>query len=98
VSDLPAGWIETTFGEVTKIVAGGTPSSTDPSNFTSEGGTPWITPSDLSGYKNIYISRGARNLTEKGLRESSAKVFPAGSVLFSSRAPIGYVAIAANDV
>jgi type I restriction enzyme S subunit len=98
VSDLPAGWTKTTFGEATTIVAGGTPSSKVSSNFTTEGGIPWITPSDLSGYKKIYISRGARNLTEKGLRESSAKVFPAGSVLFSSRAPVGYVAIAANDV
>jgi type I restriction enzyme, S subunit len=98
MSELPDGWIETVFGEVVKVVGGGTPKSTDSTNFTTEGGTPWITPSDLSGYKQMFISRGSRNLTVKGLRESSAKLLPSGSVLFSSRAPIGYVAIAANDL
>src|SRR6266487_3176942 len=70
MSDLPIGWVKTTFGEVTEIIGGGTPSSKVSSNFTKEGGTPWITPSDLSGYKEIYISHGARNLTDRGLRES----------------------------
>jgi type I restriction enzyme S subunit len=82
-----------------QIVAGGTPPSKEASNFTTgDLGIPWITPADLSGYKQVYISHGARSLTEKGFVKSSAKKMPAGSVLFSSRAPIGYVAIAANEI
>ena len=98
MSELPENWGSCEIGDVAKVVGGGTPSSGDPTNFTKKGGIPWITPADLSKYKDIYIRRGARNLTEKGLRESSAKIIPAGSVLFSSRAPVGYVVIASNDV
>lgn len=99
MSQLPSNWVECLIGDVTRIVAGGTPPSKDASNFTVEdAGIPWVTPADLSEYKQIYISRGARNLTEKGFSECSAIKMPAGSVLFSSRAPIGYVAIAANEV
>src|SRR5699024_6739920 len=57
-----------------------------------------ITPKDLSGYNKKYISHGERNITELGLEKSSAKLYPKGTVLFSSRAPIGYVAIASNEV
>jgi type I restriction enzyme S subunit len=70
----------------------------EPTNFTTEGGVPWITPADLSGYKKIYISHGARNLSDKGFSVCSATKIPQGSVLFSSRAPVGYVAIAANEL
>jgi type I restriction enzyme S subunit len=98
MSAIPEKWIKCDIGDVTKIVSGGTPPSKDSTNFTNKGGMPWITPSDLSGYKDVYISRGARNLTEKGLSNSSATPIPARSVLFSSRAPIGYVAIAKNEL
>lgn len=60
--ETPEGWVSCKIGEVTQIVSGGTPPSKDLTNFTTEGGIPWITPADLSGYKDIYISRGARNL------------------------------------
>ncbi|MBK5915574.1 restriction endonuclease subunit S [Rhodocyclus purpureus] len=96
--ELPAGWAQCEIGEVARIVSGGTPPSKDQTNFTSEGGIPWVTPADLSGYRSCYISRGARNLSEKGYAACSAAKLPAGSVLFSSRAPIGYVAIAANEI
>lgn len=95
---LPGGWTHCEIGEVAEVVGGGTPASKDPSNFTTEGGIPWITPADLSGHSGLYISRGARNLTEKGFNACSASKVPPGSVLFSSRAPIGYVAIAANEL
>ena len=98
MNKLPDGWVTCEIGEVTQIVNGGTPSTKDPTNFSIVGGIPWITPSDLSGYKEIFISRGARNLSKKGLAESSASILPKGSVLFSSRAPIGYVAIAKNEL
>lgn len=95
---LPQGWFECEIGDVAKVVGGGTPPSKDPTNFTTLGGIPWITPADLSGYKDVYISRGARSLSEKGYTTCSAIKIPAGSVLFSSRAPVGYVAIAATEV
>src|SRR5690606_19854509 len=53
---------------------------------------------DLSINKNKYISRGEIDISELGLRESSARLMPKGTVLFSSRAPIGYIAIAKNAV
>lgn len=96
--DLPKGWHRSTLGEVAKVVGGGTPRTTEAGNFSEESGHPWITPADLTGYTDKYISRGRRFLTDQGLAESSAKFLPTGSVLFSSRAPIGYVAIAANPV
>ncbi len=95
---MPENWIECAIGDVARVVAGGTPPSKDESNFTLVGGVPWITPADLSGYRRIYIERGARNLTDKGFGSCSAQKMPAGTVLFSSRAPIGYVAVAANEV
>ena len=94
---VPASWQWSTFGEVATVIGGGTPKTSDPSNFDG-GDIPWITPADLSGYSEKFISRGARNITGKGLKSSSARMMPAGTVLFSSRAPIGYVAIASHPV
>jgi restriction endonuclease S subunit/predicted ATPase len=96
--ETPEGWVSCKIGEVTRIASGATPPSKDPTNFTTEGGIPWVTPADLSGYKDIYISCGARNLTDKGFSACSTTKIPQGSVLFSSRAPVGYVAIAANEL
>ena len=98
MSGLPTGWESAVFGEVMRIVSGGTPPSKDETNFAAKGGIPWLTPADLSGYRETYISGGARNLSEKGYATCSATKIPAGSVLFSSRAPIGYVAIASNEI
>lgn len=83
----------TTMGEIAEVVGGGTPRTSEPSNF-ENGDVPWLTPADLSGFDGMYVSRGARNITQKGLTSSAARLLPAGTVLFTSRAPIGYVAIA----
>jgi type I restriction enzyme, S subunit len=96
-SDLPDGWTVTTMGAIAGVIGGGTPRSSEATNF-SDDGQPWITPADLSGFRELYIRRGKRDLSEEGLRSCSAVVIPAGSVLMSSRAPIGYLAIAANEV
>ncbi len=88
-------WLET--GGVATVVGGGTPKTSDPENF-DKGEIPWITPADLSAYTGKYIARGARNITEQGLKGSSARLLPTNTVLFSSRAPIGYVAIASQPV
>jgi len=84
-------------GDVNVVVGGGTPSTADLSNY-ENGEVPWITPADLSGYREKFIGRGQRNITRKGLENSGARLMPRGTVLFSSRAPIGYVAIEANEI
>jgi type I restriction enzyme, S subunit len=96
---LPNSWIWCRLSEVGAIVGGGTPPSGDANNFAVGGaGIAWLTPADLGKHFELYISHGARDLTAQGLHSSSATVMPKGSVLFTSRAPIGYTAIAANDV
>jgi type I restriction enzyme, S subunit len=94
---IPETWEWTVFGEVAQVVGGGTPRTSDPSNW-EQGIVPWVTPADLSGYTGKYISHGERFLTERGLQNSSARLMPAGALLMSSRAPIGYVAIAARPL
>lgn len=93
---LPKGWMHVTIAELGQIFSGGTP-STKESVFWN-GNISWISPSDLTGYKNKFIERGAKSITPEGLKNSSARVMPAGSVHFSSRAPIGYTVISSVDM
>jgi type I restriction enzyme S subunit len=93
---LPKNWVWARLEEIGVVASGGTPSTSVPEYF--DGDVPWITPVDLSKFSGKLIQRGRRNISEKGLRSSSAVLLPAGTILFSSRAPIGYVAIAANPV
>jgi type I restriction enzyme S subunit len=94
---IPENWVWTRIGDITQIVGGGTPRSNDPA-FYEDGTIPWIRPVDLSDYDDMRISRGSKNITQEGLKNSPARLIPKNSLLFSSRAPIGYVAIASNDV
>lgn len=82
--------------DVADIIGGGTP-DTKKQEFWN-GNIPWITPKDLSSYNYRYISNGERNITKKGLENSSARILPQGSILLTSRAPIGYIAIAQNEL
>lgn len=82
--------------EIGKIVSGATPKTSEPTYYGGE--IPWLTPADLSGYGRKYISHGSRNITQMGYDSCSTQIMPAGTVLFSSRAPIGYVAIAQNPI
>ncbi len=92
-----AEWIECKISDIGTVVGGATPSTKKPENY--ENGTiAWITPKDLSTFTGRYIQSGERNITEIGLRSCSTQLLPKDTVLFSSRAPIGYVAIAANEV
>lgn len=90
-------WVEKKFSELGTIVGGATPSTKVESNY-KDGEIPWITPKDLAGFRGRYIERGERNITKQGLESCSAQLMPANTVLFTSRAPIGYVAIAKNPV
>ncbi|HHE8712299.1 restriction endonuclease subunit S [Haemophilus influenzae] len=92
-----SNWKVMKLSEVATIVGGGTPSSSK-SEYFENGNIPWITPKDLSGYNKRYISKGERNITELGLKNSSAKLLPKNTVLLTSRAPIGYIAIASNEI
>lgn len=92
-----AEWIKCKISDIGTVVGGATPSTKKPENY--ENGTiAWITPKDLSTFTGRYIQRGERNITEIGLKSCSTQLLPKDTVLFSSRAPIGYVAIAANEV
>jgi len=96
LSELPENWTWTRLGEIGIVASGGTPSTKIHEYF--DGDVPWITPADLSDFTGKFIHRGRRNISEKGLNSSSAVLLPEGTILFSSRAPIGYVVIAANPV
>jgi len=90
--DIPKTWEWCRLRHIGAIVGGGTPKTAIADYW--DGDVPWITPADLSGYKEMYISGGTRNISSEGLCKSSAQLLPKHTVLFSSRAPIGYVAIA----
>ena len=90
-------WKDGVLSDLGTVVAGGTPSKTKPEYY-SEQGIAWITPKDLSLNKSKFISRGEIDISELGFSKSSATKMPTGTVLFRSRAPIGYISIAANEV
>lgn len=82
--------------EIGEVVGGGTPSTEHEEYW--NGDIPWVSPKDLTGYNNVYISHGENFITQKGLNKSGTKLLPQNTVLFSSRAPIGYIALAANPI
>ena len=94
---IPDNWCWTRIGSIAEVASGGTPSSAV-SEYYDGGAIPWISPADLSGYRDIYINGGAKNITALGLEKSSARLLPKDTVCLSSRAPIGYVAIASNPL
>lgn len=90
-------WKTCTISDIGTVIGGATPSTKKSNNY--ENGTiAWITPKDLSSFSGRYIKNGERNITEVGLKSCSTQLMPKDTVLFSSRAPIGYVAIAAGEV
>ncbi|WP_457792834.1 restriction endonuclease subunit S [Pseudomonas syringae] len=96
--EIPEGWMDGTLNDLGQIVGGSTPSTKNPDNFTAKG-TPWITPNDLSDTQgNKFITRGAQDVSDEGIKDASLKKYPAGTVLLSSRAPIGYMAIARAEL
>lgn len=89
-------WTEYKIEEIADVVGGGTPSTKVPQYY--GGNIPWLTPKDLTNYTNRFIAKGERNITKEGLSNSSARMVPKNTILLTSRAPIGYMAIATNDV
>lgn len=97
VDNADPEWAIGTISDLGAVVGGSTPSKAKPEYYT-ETGIAWITPKDLSINKSKFISHGENDITELGLKNSSATIMPEGTVLFSSRAPIGYIAVAAGEV
>ena len=96
--EIPKGWRAGNLGDLGTITSGGTPSTGNDAYYTDKG-IAWITPNDLSGNEHLmFFSHGERDVTQEGLKSSSAVLMPVGTVLFSSRAPIGYISIAENEV
>lgn len=89
-------WNKMKISDIAEVIGGGTPSTGDSTYWGEE--IPWLTPKDLSGYKKRYISKGSRSLSKVGLKNCSAKILPKGSILLTSRAPIGYLAIAEDNL
>lgn len=94
---VPENWCWTEIGKITSVQSGGTP-STSHDEYYEGGDIPWISPADLSGYNNIYIRNGNKYITQLGLEKSSARLLPKDTVCLSTRAPIGYVVIAENEL
>lgn len=97
IDNARSEWKKGTVCDLGTVVGGSTPSKSKPEYYT-DSGIAWITPKDLSVNKSKFIYHGENDITELGLKNSSASIMPEGTVLFSSRAPIGYIAIAAGEV
>lgn len=94
--EIPESWEWVRLEELGEIIGGGTPKTSTPEFW--DGDIAWLTPADMKNIKGKYASSGARNITQQGLDKSSARLMPSGTVLYSSRAPIGYIAIADNNI
>lgn len=97
ITNAKPTWKAGTIADLGNVVGGGTPSKKRDEYYT-ERGIAWITPKDLSNDHSKFISHGEIDITELGFTNSSAVRMPSGTVLFSSRAPIGYIAIADEEV
>ena len=96
IGKIPEDWDVKKICQVAEVIGGGTP-STKVSDYWG-GQIAWITPKDLSNFKFRLIKNGERNITKEGLKNSSAKLLPKGTVLLTTRAPVGYLAIADNEI
>lgn len=96
IGQIPENWEILEVEKFAEVIGGGTPSTKDSENF--GGDIPWLTPRDLSNFNDRYVKNGERNITEKGLQSSGTKLLPKDSILLTSRAPVGYLAIAQNDL
>jgi hypothetical protein len=94
--EIPNGWEVVDLLNFSEIKNGATPSTTDEANYGGE--IVWITPKDLSDQKSKFVYQGERNITKHGFDSCSTSMLPVGTVLMSSRAPIGLVSIAKKEV
>ena len=95
--EIPSNWIWVRLQSLGEIIGGGTP-KTKNSEYWEGGNIAWLTPADMKYINGKYVSRGKRDITKLGLEKSSAKLMPRNSVVYSTRAPIGYIAITNNEL
>lgn len=96
---LPNGWVWCRLSDIGEIVGGATPLTTEKAYYTEQGkGIAWVTPADMKHSKGNMISRGRKDITDAGYESCSTRLLPAGSIVFSSRAPIGLIAFAQNEL
>ena len=95
--EIPDSWEWVRLTTLGEIVGGGTPKTNIP-EYWDKGNIPWLTPADMKFVTGKYVDKGERCITEEGLKGSSAHMMPAGTIVYSSRAPIGYIAIASTEL
>lgn len=95
--DAPGNSVPGLISDLGEVVGGATPSTDNPEYFCDDA-IAWISPKDLTGTGLKFIYRGELCITESAYNSCSTKLMPAGTVLFTSRAPVGTVAIAMNDI
>lgn len=93
---IPKGWEASTCGAELNFIGGGTPSKKEPS-YWNDGSVAWYTPTDLTRTGWRYTAQPEMRVTEQGVAKSSARLFPAGSVMMTSRATLGVLAIATSE-
>lgn len=97
VDGVPEGWEKKKISDICDTIGGGTPSTKEASYY--EGGTiKWVTPTDITKNKGLCLLDTDKKITEEGLKHSSAKMLPAGTILMTSRASVGYFGIADFEV
>jgi len=90
------GWVETSLGEIAEVIGGGTPSTTIPEYW--DGKIVWLTPTEITSQDGKVVSDSIRKITDLGFKNSGAQMLPKGSVILTSRASVGYVALAGQDL
>ena len=93
---IPQGWEVKTVADSFKIIGGGTPARKEP-EYWDDGTIQWFSPSDLTGAGTMFMDDSGERISERGLAKSSARLFPARSVMLTSRATIGAIAINSNE-
>ena len=94
--EIPEGWENKTVNNLANVFNGATPSTADENNYGGE--IVWITPKDLSDQKQKFVYRGERNISQIGYDSCSTHILPPNTILMSSRAPIGLLAIAKAEI
>lgn len=95
--EIPPNWKWLRVSELGEVIGGGTP-KTSINEYWKDGNIPWLTPADMKNVEGKYVSSGSRSITKEGLQSSSARLMPKGTIVYSSRAPIGYIAISQNEI
>ena len=90
------GWVETNLGEIADVIGGGTPSTTIPEYW--DGKIVWLTPTEITSQDGKVVSDSIRKITDLGFKNSGAQLLPKDSVILTSRASVGYVALAGQDL